>query len=148
MATNGKNEKELWTALDRLDDDLLDVDLPSEVLVEELKSLGLDASALAKRGIDFVERTKEEQRLAWQTRAKERRAELETRASQATVATDMDRAAILKRLEELRATDPVVGTAIKMAARKRRAEESTDDELRSLLEQMEALRAMEGKGSE
>jgi transposase InsO family protein len=43
----------------------------------------------------------------------------------------------------LRATDPNVGAAIRMAARKRRPEESSDEELRQLLEQMEALRSIE-----
>jgi hypothetical protein len=55
----------------------------------------------------------------------------------------MNRGAILARLDELRATDPNVGAAIKMAARKRKPEQSTDEELRALLVEMEALQSIE-----
>lgn len=150
MATKGKTEKELWQALEGLDDDLLDLDLPEAVVDGELKALGVDPAALAKRGQEFVAVVKDEERLSWQVRAKESRARLEALAaeSRAKVPADMGRQAMLLRLDELRRTDPTVGTAIKMAARKRKPEESTDDELRALLEEMEALRAIEGSGRE
>lgn len=60
----------------------------------------------------------------------------------------MDRKAILGRLDELRANDSNVGTAIRMAARKRKPEESTDEELRALLDEMETLRALDGNAEE
>lgn len=150
MATKGKSEKELWKALEGLDDDLLDPGLPETVLDEELKAMGLDPTALAKRGAEFVTRVKEEERLSWQARARTRRAELQAQASRVVseIPANMDRRAILARLDELRATDPNVGTTIKMAARKRKPEESTDEELRALLEEMEALRSIEGNEAE
>lgn len=150
MATKGKTEKELWSALEGLDDDLLDLHLPEAVLDEELKAMGIDPSLLAKRGREFVTKAKEEERLSWQKRAQERRSQLQARASKAAEIRPaaMDRRAILARLDELRATDPNVGTAIRMAARKRRPEESTDDELKALLDEMEALRAIEGNSKE
>ncbi len=143
MAKKGKTKEELWVALEGLDDDLLDMDLPEAILDEELGAAGIVPSALAEKGNEFVNRVKEEERLSWQTRARLRRTQLEARASRASVPLDMDRQAMLARLEEVRATHPDVGTTIKMAARKRRPEESTDDELRALLEEMEALRAIE-----
>lgn len=150
MATKGKTEKELWQALEGLDDDLLDPDLPESVVDDDLRVLGVDPLALAKRASEFVAVAKEEERLSWQGRAQQRRARLEALAagSKAKVPSGMARQAILLRLDELRSTDPNVGTAIKMAARKRKPEESTDDELRALLEEMEALRAIEGSGRE
>jgi hypothetical protein len=150
MATKGKTEKELWQALEGLDADLLDPGLPESVVDDELKALGVDPQALAKRASEFVAVVKEEERLSWQERAQQSRARLEALAagSKANVPSDMGRQAMLLRLDELRKTDPNVGTAIKMAARKRKPEESTDDELRALLEEMEALRAIEGSGRE
>lgn len=146
MATKGKTDKELWKALEGLDDDLLNVDLPDGAVDDELKAIGVDPAALARRASEFVEKAKEDERLSWQVRARQRQAQLQARASKAKsrVPADMARTAILARLDELRAVDPEVGTAIKMAARKRKPEESTDDELRALLEEMEALREMEG----
>jgi hypothetical protein len=150
MATKGKTEKELWQALEGLDADLLDPGLPESAVDDELKALGVDPLALAKRASEFVAVVKEEERLSWQERAQQSRARLEALAagSKANVPSDMGRQAMLLRLDELRKTDPNVGTAIKMAARKRKPEESTDDELRALLEEMEALRAIEGSGRE
>lgn len=150
MATKGKTEKELWQALEGLDADLLDPGLPESVVDDELKALGVDPLALAKRASEFVAVVKEEERLSWLERAQQNRARLEALAagSKANVPSDMGRQAMLLRLDELRKTDPNVGTAIKMAARKRKPEESTDDELRALLEEMEALRAIEGSGRE
>ncbi len=150
MATKGKTEKELWQALEGLDADLLDPELPESAVDDELKALGIDPLALAKRASEFVAVVKEEERLSWQERAQQSRARLEALAagSKANVPSDMGRQAMLLRLDELRKTDPNVGTAIKMAARKRKPEESTDDELRALLEEMEALRAIEGSGRE
>ena len=150
MVTKGRSEKELWKALESLDDDLFDPKVPEAVLDEELKSMGVDPAALAKRSAEFVANLKEEERLSWQARARARRAELQARASRAVskVPVDMNRRAILARLDELRATDPNMGTAIKIAARKRKPEESTDEELRALLEEMEALQAIEDDETE
>jgi hypothetical protein len=148
MSTKGRTEQELWSALEGLDDDLLDPDVPSALVDEALRSMGLDPSIVTQRGIHFVNEVTGDGRLAWQARAREQRAQLEAKASRATAVAGLDRAAVLARLEQLRAADPGVGSAIQMAARKRKPEESTDDELRALLEQMEALRAIEDDASE
>lgn len=150
MAPGSKSDKELWQALADLDDDLLERDLPEEILDEELRALGVDPGALAERVSSFVAAARNEERLSWQDRARERLAELDAALSNArgAVPASMNRTDVLTRLGELRATDPNVGTAIQMAARKRKPEESTDAELRTLLQEMEALRAMEGKKSD
>jgi hypothetical protein len=156
--TGGKTDKDLWTALEGLGDDLLDLELPPALADEELRAMGVDPAALSERAGAFVaaakedakKDAKEDDRLSWQARARERRAQLESLVSKAATgaAARMDREAILARLDALRATDPNVGTAIRMAARKRKPEESSDDELRALLEEMEALRAIEGNDPE
>ena len=88
---------------------------------------------------------KEQERLSWQVRAQRNREQLQALAtgSKTRVPLGMSRQQILARLDELRQANDEIGTAIKMAAHKRKAEESTDEELRALLEEMEALRAME-----
>lgn len=145
MATKGKTDSELWTALEGFDDDLLGIEISEDAIDEQLTSLGVDPSGLAKRGTAFVAQVKEQERLSWQVHARARKAELQQRASGfgKNVPKDMSRGAILARLEELRTATPELGTAIRMAARKRKPEESSDDELRTLLEEMEALRAIE-----
>jgi hypothetical protein len=150
MATKGKTDKELWKVLEGLDDDLLDLDLPEALVDEELSALGIDPVALANRASEFIAEAKEDNRLSWQVRAQERRAQLQARVSKTAsrIRANMDRKAMLARMDELRAADSNVGSAIKMAARKRKEEESTDDELRVLLEQMEDLRAIEGEDPE
>lgn len=150
MATNGNSDEKLWRALVGLDDDLLDPALPEAIVDEELRAMGVDPARLAKRGSAFVAKAKEAERLSWQTHARDRRTKLQERAAKAaaSASTDLDRMGILARLNDLRDADPNVGTAIRMAARKRKPEESTDDELRALLAEMEALRAIEGNSSE
>jgi hypothetical protein len=148
MSSKGKPDRELWVALQALDNDILDPEFPTALVEEELKGLGIDPAALAKRGRDFVSKVTEEERLSWQAHARAQRAELEARASKAVlVPPDLSRTAILARLEELRSADSTVGVAIRMAARKRKPEQSSDEELRSLLAEMEALRSMEGNES-
>ena len=145
MATKGKTERELWKALPGLDDDLLDPALPESGVDAELRALGIDPVALAKRGSRFVAQVKEGERLSWQARARDERGRLQNLAAKSTtrVLPNTSRKEILARLEALRTTDANVGPAIKMAARKRKPEESTDEELRALLEEMEALRSIE-----
>ena len=143
MASKAKTDTKLWEALSCLDDDLLNPSVPDAAIDDELEALGIDAKGLAERSAASVERLLEKRRLSWQTTASQRRAKMERRAAGVEVSARMDRASILARLDELRAADARLGTAIKMAARKRKPEESTDDELRALLREMEVLRALE-----
>jgi hypothetical protein len=144
MAKTSDSDERLWRALEGLDDDLLDPALPESIVDEQLKAVGIDPVSLARAGGELVAKAKEAERLSWQTRARERQAHLQDRASRATaVSASLDRKSILARLDELRDTDPKVGTAIRMAARKRKPEESTDEELRALLVEMETLRVIE-----
>ena len=150
METKGKTDRELWAALQGLDDDLLDPNLPESAVDAELKALGVDATALARRGSEFVLQVKEEERLSWQARAREQKDQLERLASKSVTRLPavMSRKQVQDRLEELRTSNAGVGAAIRMAARKRKPEESTDAELRALLEEMEALRSIEDNDEE
>ncbi|MEZ4447550.1 MAG: hypothetical protein R3B72_51210 [Polyangiaceae bacterium] len=143
MAAEPNSDKDLWLVLDGLDDDLLDPDMPAEQVAAQLTALGLDPQALAAAGRQLAAEIAEGERLAWREKAEKRRDEMRRKAGTVQVAAQLDRSALLARLNELRASDPKLGTAIKAAARKRKPEESTDEDLRLLLEDMEALRAIE-----
>jgi hypothetical protein len=135
-----RSECELWQALQGLDDDLLDPALGEAAVDDELAAAGIGPSALAASAKRLAE---DAQRLAWQQRAARRRNELAAKLPAASSAS-MTRGEMLARLDELRVAAPGQHGAIRLAARKRKAEESTDDELRQLLDEMEALRALEG----
>lgn len=139
MKSKAKTDKELWSFLESLNDDLLDPDLPEDIVDEELRELGLDPNVIAKKGIEFINQRQERERLSWQTKARERAAHFEARTPKTKVPPNMDRQTILRRIDEIQKTYP---DTIKMAARNRRAEESSDEDLRGLLEDMEMLCAM------
>lgn len=143
MSPKAKTDTELWCALEGLDDDLLDPALPTDIVADELRKLGLDPVALAKMGSGVVAQLQEQERLSWRAKALEKRARLEGRGARVTVPAGMSKAAMLARLEELRSSHPRMGTAVVAAFRKRKPEESTDEELRGLLEDMELLRSIE-----
>lgn len=143
MATTSKTEKELWDALQHLDDIFLEPNVPDDVIDAELRAEGIDPQALAKRGLQFIEKLKEEERLSWRKPAEQRRQRMEAVAAKVEVPRNIDSRTVEARLDELRRTDPTVGTAIKMAAHKRKAEESSANDKRTLLEDAEILRAIE-----
>lgn len=143
MPQKTKTDGELWKALTDLDDDLLDPNYPEAAVDDELRELGVEPIALAKRGADFVSNLLEQERLSWQTRARERGDRMGALASHVVAAVELGRSAILQRLDELRSSGSTSGYAVAAAFRKRKPEESSDDELRALLEDMEALRAIE-----
>ncbi len=144
-----QGDKALWEALENLDDDLLDPNMPDAEVDATLRDMGVDPKALAAGGRQLGRALGDKKRLAWQDAARTKQKALRRIAASAPVVGEMNREEMLARLDELRAEDPVLGTAIKAAARKRKPEESTDEDLRSLLEDMEALRAIEkgGRGS-
>jgi len=141
-------DTKLWSALEQLDDDLLDPNLPEAVVDGEARALGIDVDALAKRGIAFVTTLREELRLSWQDAAKIRQLEMERRAEEVEIDPQLDRQGLLARIDQLRVASPGIRTAITMAARKRKPEESSDEELRTLLQEMETLRALEQDDTE
>lgn len=148
MPQKPKTDGEIWQSLTDLDDDLLDPHFPEGAVDDELRELGIDPVALAKRGAEVAATLREQERLSWQTRARERGARMGAIAAGVVAAVERSRSEILKRLDELRSANSSSGHAVAAAFRKRRPEESSDDELRALLEDMEALRAIEDKDGE
>ncbi|MEZ4442898.1 MAG: hypothetical protein R3B72_27635 [Polyangiaceae bacterium] len=139
-----KSDAALWQSLaEGLTDDLLDPNMPEDEVARELEALDLDPVALAQEGEAFVAQLGADQRLSWQVEARRKQEAMQRLVNTAPPVGDMDRDALLARLNELRATDPAIGTAIRAAARKRKPETSSTEDLRALVEDMEALRAIE-----
>jgi hypothetical protein len=143
MASKGTTDAELWEALEGLDDDFVDANFPEAEADARLVALGLDPLELNTSGEAFVARVREQERLAWMDVARRNRDRLEAGASKVSRVQTMTKGEILARLDELRKADPEVDTVIVLAARKRKAEESTVEELQALLEDVETLRAIE-----
>ena len=139
-----KPDAALWHALaDGLDDDLLDPAMPEAEVARELEALGLDPAALAAEGEAFTKRLDREGRLRWQEEARQKQERMQRLVEGVPPVELVSREALLARLAELRAAHPTVGTAIVAAARKRPPEASGLADLRALVEDMEALRAIE-----
>ena len=145
MVGKPRSDGKTWEALQGLDDDLLDPAMPEELVEAELRAVGIESASLADAAKRLAAVAEEAGRLAWKARAAKRRAELTARLPATTGKVALTRAEMLERLAALRAASgDTGGGAIRLAARKRKAEESTDEELWALLQEMEALRALEG----
>lgn len=113
-----------------------------ELVDRAVREGGADPEAVRARGTVFVAQLKEQQRLAWQDEARRRRDAMRERASKVAVPPGMTRDQMLRRLNELRG-NPRFGAPILTAFRKRKPEESSDEDLRALLEDIEGLRALQ-----
>jgi hypothetical protein len=139
----GRTDDELWDALKRLSADPLRSETPISVVDSMLRAAGADPSELAAEGAAFAKAMQEEARLAWKSHAAAKLSAFRQTASTAAakVTAILNRQQLLDRLVELK-QDPSFGGTVVMAFRKRRPEDSTDEDLRSLLESVEELRAI------
>lgn len=138
----GRTEREAWLALQQFDDDLLDMDCPPEEIEAILGAAGVDSSALGDRMVQHVAEVRERKRLAWQRSAAEKKARLEFRSVVTAIPAGLTKAELLARLDELRGRNAKGAALVTLAAHKRKPEESTEDELRTLLEEMERALAL------
>lgn len=147
MTTKERTDAELWEALGDLSVDFLASDLPEAVVDAELRELGLEPGVLRQDGARLCAEYQEEKRLAWRKTATKRKEDLAARAARAAATwVGETKDELLARLEALR-LDPVLGEPVRVAFRKRRPEESSEAELRMLLEDVEALREIAGDGT-
>jgi hypothetical protein len=145
MPPKDRTDAELWAALEALGDDPLDPAMPRELLDQTLRGGGVDPDALRKRGAELVAKLREEHRLSWQAEARRRRDAMGHRATKMTVPPGTPRAEMLGRLNDLR-SNPKFGAPVMTAFHKRKPEESSDEDLRMLLEDIEELRALQTDG--
>jgi hypothetical protein len=146
MTTKSRTDEELWGAVQDLDRDLLDPTTPTEVLDSAAKGMGLDPSALRAEGRALATALLDEKRRAWMRAARQNIESLRARARSATDFNAMDKQMLLVELERWR-THPTAGGEIRAAFRNRKPEESSEADLRSLLEEIERVAAM-GSGED
>lgn len=123
-------------------EDMLDEDVlfgPIELAYEELRSAGLDPSAIAERGAALG------QALTWQARARQRLAATRELIDDGDEELPRDRAFLLARIEEIR-SDPRLTAQVEIAFRDRQPGESDIDELIGLLKDIRLLRKLEDAG--
>ncbi len=142
MSPKDRTDAELWEALKALADDPLDPSVPRDVLDRALRDAGVDPDAVSARGAEFVSKLQEEHRLAWQQEARRRRDAMRQLATKVTIPPGMPRDEMLRRLNDLR-RNAKFGPPITTAFHKRKPEESSDEDLRMLLEDVEELRALQ-----
>lgn len=135
-----RTDAELWKALLRIDDPL-DERVSSASVDEQLRAAGLDPDAIAKEGGSYVMNLQEGERLSWQKAATRKKEAFDGLAQARTNIGAMSQVEILARLNSLR-SDPRLGPQIMTAFRKRKPEESSVEELKALLEDVEALRSL------
>ena len=135
-----RTEAELWKALQEIDDPL-DAQVPSASVDAQLRAAGVDPDALGKEGASLAAKLQESHRLSWQKAAVRKKDAFEGLGQFKVDLAGMSQPEVLERLNALR-SDPRFGPQIMTAFRKRKPEESTLDELKALLEDVEALRSL------
>ena len=142
-----RTNEDIWMAIEKIDDDLLDLQLPIAIVEDVVQQAGGDPGALVREGEAFVAKLKEERRLAWQVTARQRGETFARNLARKPVPATMSRADLIGRLNEAR-SDSKFGAPVVIAFRKRSPESSSDEELRALLEDIESLRALEDNEDE
>ncbi len=140
------NEKKPADLLRMLEDMALDDELEritalsDEELDREMKAEGFNPAAIGENGARFAaEQMARRERLAWQAEAHDRlelvRAKLSARAQVRPVRS---RDELLTRIAKAR-LDPRLAQPVAVMFRNRVADEASDEELESILEEIEAL---------
>jgi hypothetical protein len=114
---------------------------------QDLLDAGCDPEAIGKRGAALVQELLEKRRLNWQAAARAKQASFASRAveRQSAPKPRRSRDEMLGAINAYR-TDPAMGNAVSFSFRKRKPEESTEDELAELLDELELLHEMKTDG--
>src|SRR5690606_8698979 len=95
-----------------------------------------------KEGASLAARLLDQRRLAWQEQARNRIAQRTSMLNRPAATLSMSRDDMLQRLYQAK-NDPRLGAPVQAAFRKRKPEESTDEELLDLLEEIALLRELQ-----
>lgn len=148
MTKNSRTDEELWQAIQDVDRDVLDPATPASVVDEALSEMGLDPAAVRAKGRALVNVLLEKKRLAWMDEARRQRDMLRARATSTADYSGMSKQLLLAEFGR-RQRVPGVGGEIRALFQNRKPEESSEEDLRSLLEEMDRVAAMhEAKGDD
>jgi hypothetical protein len=148
MMSTGKKrtDEELLAAIQQAeaDDDLAEIEAMSpDELNASIRADGGDPEAIGARGAKLAEELlARRKRLRWQAKAHGDMGRAFAKMQEAPRTPALPRAELLARIEAAR-VDARFRGSIAAAFRKRTADESTDDELRGLLDEIEMLRKLE-----
>lgn len=149
MGTKPKDEDEaLRLFTESLAADIFTEHVSKAEVDQDLRDAGGDPEAIGKRGAALVQELLEKRRLDWQAQARAKQAAFASRAAERrnTPKPRRSREELLTAINAYRA-DPAMGDAVSFSFRKRKPEESTDDELAELLDELELLREMKTDGT-
>ena len=137
---------DLLRAIDQAgaDDDLAAIDaMTPDELDAKIRAGGGDPDAIGARGAKLAEQLlARRKRLRWQAKARAEMKSALAKMKEAPRTPVLPREELLAKIEAAR-TDGRFRAPIAAAFRKRTAEESTDEELRGLLDEIEMLRKLE-----
>lgn len=137
MTIHSKTDAELWARLGKLDEDLLEEDVPTELVETTLRQAGFDPGEVRRRGGAFVAELVKKRRLSWQERAQQR---IDTMKAVARRTLRVDLAGDELRAAVARAR--VAAGQLNAAWRAHNDAEMSEDELRELLADLEAVVAL------
>jgi hypothetical protein len=138
MSHRHRSEEDLVHALDvGLDDDVLSDDYPIADVDAELIDGGADPGEVGRWGVALVGDLRKKRRLAWQEEARTMLDSMQAKLATHTRVAALPRADLLARIDAAR-RDPRLQGPVSMAARSL-AGEASDEELRQILEDLEAL---------
>jgi hypothetical protein len=133
-----RDPRDVLRAIEAIAEDVLDADYPEELVDAELREAGLDPVEVARRGSELAARLLAEQRAALRSEAIAEVAPLAARVEAARARPRRTRQEMLDRIARVK-DDPRFAGQIAVAARGRRPDEPTDDELAATCAALEAL---------
>ena len=141
-----RSDEEVLDAIAQAEDDdaLAEIEAMTPAALDaSIREGGGDPDAIAARGVRLVEELMERRRrLEWQAKARGNLEASLAKMAEAPKTPKLPRHELLARITAAR-SDARWKAPIAAAFRKRTAEESTDDELRRLLDEIEMLRTLE-----
>jgi hypothetical protein len=126
--------------------DVLADDYPVEAVREEIRELGGDPSDISARGAAFARTLIDERRLGWRSAARAKMDRTPPR-ERSTIRNTLDRATLVARLDAIR-TSPAAGGIVSAAFRKKSRDESSDEELAALYDDIQELLALADEDEE
>jgi len=148
MAAKKRTDDELVEVLSsQIDDAILSEDYPISEVEEGLRQAGADPNEIGRWGTTLVAELAKKRRLAWQATAAKTRDMMQAKLARRQAVASMPRADLLRRIDEAR-RNPRLSDPIALAARNMDEAASTDDALRELVEDLEALALLAEKDRE
>ena len=139
MSKKPLNEEEILSQLDAsLAEDVLNSSYSDADVLAALRAAGGDAEAIGRRGAELAAGLLEKRRLAWRGRARERIERAQSAFVPRRDYSGYGRMELLGMLDSAR-KNPRLSKPVSQLFHKRKAEDVSDEELRSLLVEVDAL---------